>query len=263
MNAALTKVVALAQEGLAGLVNEKLEDSSGSVADICAGAEDPVKCKQEIDDTTSGVDEQKSQKVSADLKKMISTYAEVAQLENKIISGANQAKFYLERASSTCSATFISSVDPDVIDAQFYVQQNYDFILSQIVEAEDHVPEITDPENGILAQLQALDNAIAAKDLTALESFGLGIIPSGDTNDKKVSDFVSKLSDQMKSAASAFGKKFSTIYDLPREKGDLTAAVSEISGDSCSIAEIASKIKPDPNSCRLSPATADCKSSGL
>lgn len=266
VNAALTKIVNLGQDGLAGLTNKELERKDGSVADACAGSEDPEKCKEEIGGATKEVDNQKAQKVGEDLKKMMSGYSEIAATQNEIFAGASQAKFYLEQASSTCSATFSSSMDSDVLDAQFYVIQNYDYVVGKITDAEAGIKGITDP-GGIMDSLSLLSNAVAEKDLAALEDanskIGLGITPTGETDDEKISDFLSKLADQMKSASSAFGNKFSTVYELPRIKGDLKSESLKIADDSCSILYTAKRINPDPNSCRLSPATADCKAPKL
>lgn len=259
INAALTKLIGLGVDGLAGLTNKELEKKDGSVADICATAEDPKKCQEEIDGATKGVDEMAAKNVGDNLVQMISFYSEMAGAENEIVDKGGRAKFYLEQASSTCSITFAAATDPDVTDAQYYVDQNYSYVVDKTEEANETIPKIVDGETGLITQLQNLSNAIKDKDLDALMSFDLGITPTGDTTEKKVANFVSKLAAQMDSPGSAFSSKFSTPIELNQTVGALKSASQKIADDACSILYTAKRISPDPNSCRLSPAKADCK----
>jgi hypothetical protein len=259
INAALTKLVGLGRDGIRQLTNKELEKKDGSVADICATAEDPKKCQEEIDGATKGVDEVAAKNVSENLTQMISFYSEMAAVENEINDKGGRAKFYLEQASSTCSATFLVATDPDVTDAQYYVDQNYGYVVSKIDEANEMIPKIVDGETGLITQLQNLSAAIKDKDLDTLMSFDLGITPTGDTTEKKVINFVSKLAAQMDSPGSAFSVKFSTPIELNQAVGALKTASQKIADDACSILYTAKRVSPDPNSCRLSPAKADCK----
>lgn len=263
INAALTKLVALGSDGIAGLTNKELERKDGSIKDICAGAEDPKKCQEGIEGATKDVDEMAAKNASDNLIRMISFYSEAAGTSNEIISKGGQAKFYLEQASSSCSLAFAGTTDPDVTDAQFYVDQNYDYVVGKIEEATKLIPEIVDSETGLISQLQKLSNAIKDKDIDTLLSFDLGISPAGDTTEKQVADFASKLSDQMDSTGSAFARKFSTPIEVNQLVGALKTDSLKIADDSCSILYTAKRINPDPNSCRLSPATADCKAPKL
>jgi hypothetical protein len=139
------------------------------------------------------------------------------------------------------------------------VDQNYGYVVSKIDEANEMIPKIVDGETGLITQLQNLSAAIKDKDLDTLMSFDLGITPTGDTTEKKVINFVSKLAAQMDSPGSAFSVKFSTPIELNQAVGALKTASQKIADDACSILYTAKRVSPDPNSCRLSPAKADCK----
>lgn len=270
VNAAMTKLVGLGREGLAGLTTEKLSQTvDGSPEAVCEGYDDtgpkPTAkdtCIAQIGEATGGVDEQKAANLEKDLNDMQASYSEIVNFHAQIQINASQAKFYLEQASSSCAIVFGTSTDPDIIDAQFYVEQNYGNILSLIENASSSIEEITKP-NGLLSMLSQLISGIKDKKWAGgldeiNTSLGLGIVPSGSTDAAKVKSFISKLSDQMQNPSSAFSRKFSTPIELVRLAGELQMALSKISGNACAVSEISSKINLNPNGCRLSTAKKDC-----
>ncbi len=277
VNAAITKLVGLAQEGVAGLTNKELASKGGTTSSLCTGYIDgrprtPAEiqeCTEEADGDIGGVtgelDELNAKNVTDGLNNLVSSYAEMAGTYNEILSKGGQAKYYLELASSTCSAEFISSTVGDVIDAGSYVAQNYDFVVGKIQEAEEKIPEIVGVEGsgGIINTLQELNDAIADKNLEKLKelntSLALGVIFKETlSDDQNVANFVSKLSNQMESSASPFAKKFWTALEMARGVGDLKATSVKLADDACSILYTARRINLDPNSCSLSVAKADC-----